>query len=177
MLMLSATWLMPCNAFPYLALAVLMFVMVFDFLHTGRKGTRPASNHKHTKFTSGWVKLVWTRFENLNKNRPKINDRVVLNLETDILQNGLWNFCIQQAALFHYVFRPSSLSLISEESPVLQVRILAMCRVHSSKLWFEYNPVLGHSNKIVCFWSAVNLLLMRACGYYYYYYNIVNNTW
>ena len=36
---------------------------------------------------------------------------------------------------------------------------------------------LGHSNKIVCFWSAMNLLLMQACGYYYYYYNIVNNTW
>ena len=36
---------------------------------------------------------------------------------------------------------------------------------------------LGHSNKIVCFWSAINLLLMRACSYYYYYYNVINNTW
>jgi len=80
---------MPCNAFPYLALAVLVFAVVFDFLHKRRKGTRPASNHKHNKFTSGWVKLFWTRFENLNKNRPKINDRVVLNPETDILQIGL----------------------------------------------------------------------------------------
>jgi len=35
-----------------------------------------------------------TRFENLDNNQPKINDRVLLNPVAD----KLWNICLQQAA-------------------------------------------------------------------------------
>ena len=35
---------------------------------------------------------------------------------------------------FTSFFHPSSLCLTSEEPPVLQVRLLAMCKAHSSKL-------------------------------------------
>jgi len=38
---------------------------------------------------------------------------------------------------------------ISEESPVLQVSLLAMCRAHSLKLWIEYKLVLNFRSVLV----------------------------
>ena len=82
------TYAMQC--FPYLALGALQSSCLWGItiFIKGEKVQELCQTTSATNLLQAGRIFFWTRFENLDKNQLK-SDSVVLNPETDILQNGL----------------------------------------------------------------------------------------